>query len=99
MSRMIQIRNVPNEIHSQLKARAGDLDSKRGSQAVKDLADLPITRYPHDPFLSRIWRLRHNVTAWDAVYIAFAEALDATLLTRDERLAAAPGHGAAIELV
>jgi predicted nucleic acid-binding protein len=77
----------------------GDIDSERGQQAVEDLHDLPILRYPYDPFLQRTWELRHNVTAYDAVYIALAEALDATLLTRDERLASAPGHGATIELV
>jgi predicted nucleic acid-binding protein len=78
---------------------AGDIDSERGRQAIEDLNDLPITRYPHDPLLLRIWELRNNVTAYDAAYIALAEALGATLLTRDEKLAASPGHGAAIELV
>ena len=57
-----------------------------------------IARYPHDPFLLRIWELRYNVTAYDAAYIALAEALGATLLTRDERLANASGHRATIEL-
>ena len=56
-------------------------------------------RYPHDLFLRRIWELRDNVTAYDAAYIALAEALDGALLTRDERLASAPGHEATIELV
>ena len=78
---------------------AGNLDSERGQQAVEDLAGLPITRYRHDFFLPRIWELRKNVTAYDAVYVALAEALNATLLTRDERLAGAPGHSATIELV
>ena len=80
-------------------ARVGDIDSERGQQAVDDLADLPIVRYPHDLFLQRIWELRDNVTAYDAAYIALAEALDGALLTRDERLASAPGHEATIELV
>lgn len=80
-------------------ARAGDLDPERGEQAVEDLADLPVARYPHGAFLTRVWGLRDNLTAYDAVYVALAEALDATLLTRDERLASAPGHGARIELV
>jgi predicted nucleic acid-binding protein len=80
-------------------ALAGEIDDERGLQAVEDLNDLPIVRYPHDPLVSRIWELRNNVTAYDAAYIALAEALDATLLTRDEKLAASPGHGAAIELV
>ena len=79
-------------------ALAGEIDAARGQQAVQDLADLPILRYPHDPMLQRVWELRHNITVYDAVYVALAEALDAPLLTRDERLAAAPGHSATIEL-
>jgi predicted nucleic acid-binding protein len=53
--------------------------------------DLPIVRYPHDVLIDRIWQLRHNVTAYDACYIALAEALDAPLLTSDRRLSAASG--------
>jgi predicted nucleic acid-binding protein len=63
------------------------------------LADLPLRRYPHDFLLPRIWDLRNNLTAYDAAYVALAEALDAPLLTRDRRLAAAAGHRAQIELV
>lgn len=72
---------------------------ERGYQALSDLADFHIIRYPHDLFLYRIWELRHNVTAYDAAYLALAESLSAPLLTRDARLAAAPGHQARIELV
>ena len=78
---------------------SGAMTAERGREAVNDLADLPITRYPHDIFLSRIWELRHNVTAYDAVYVALAEALSAPLLTRDVRLASASGHRATIELL
>ena len=77
----------------------GELTSQRGKQALTDLADLPIIRYPHDLFLSRIWALRHNVTAYDAAYLALAESLPAPLITRDVRLAATVGHRATIELV
>jgi predicted nucleic acid-binding protein len=49
--------------------------------------------------LPRIWDLRNNLTAYDAAYVALAEALDMPLLTRDRRLASAPGHRAQIELV
>jgi predicted nucleic acid-binding protein len=80
-------------------ALSGQLDAARGLQAVEDLSDMPVTRYPHDPFLIRIWDLRHNLTAYDAAYIALAEALAAPLVTRDAALAAAAGHRARIELV
>lgn len=80
-------------------AANGDIDSERGLMALTDLADLPLRRYPHDFLLPRIWDLRNNLTAYDATYVALAEALDAPLLTRDRRLAAAAGHRAQIELV
>ena len=73
-------------------------DSERGQEAVNDFVDFPIIRYPHHIFLNRIWELRHNMTAYDAVYVALAESLSAPLLTCDERLAKAPGHEAIIEL-
>jgi len=80
-------------------AAAGTLDSERGRQALADLADLPVRRYPHDFLLPRVWELRNNLTAYDAIYVALAESLDAPLLTRDHRLANAAGHDARIELV
>ena len=80
-------------------ALAGDLDPDRGLQALDDLADFPLTRYPHDLFLPGIWRLRHSVTAYDGAYIALAEALAAPLVTRDARLASAARRYAQIELI
>jgi predicted nucleic acid-binding protein len=80
-------------------AANGDLDDERGRAALADLADLPLRRYPHDFLLPRVWDLRNNLTAYDAVYVALAEVLDAPLLTRDKRLAAAPGHHARVELL
>jgi predicted nucleic acid-binding protein len=77
----------------------GEIEGARGGLALADLADLPLRRYPHDFLLPRIWDLRANLTAYDAAYVALAEALDAPLLTRDRRLAAAAGHRARIELV
>ncbi len=80
-------------------ALSAELDSARGAQALEDLAALPLSRYPHDVLLPRIWELRHNVTAYDAAYIALAEALAAPLVTRDAALAASRGHAARIELL
>lgn len=80
-------------------AAKGEIDDARGRAALDDLADLPLHRYPHDIFLPRIWGLRANVTAYDAAYIALAEALDAPLITRDQRLAATAGHRARVEVV
>jgi predicted nucleic acid-binding protein len=80
-------------------AAGGEIDGARGLAALSDLADFPLRRYPHDFLLPRVWDLRHNLTAYDAIYVALAETLDATLLTRDRRLAAASGHRAQVELV
>jgi predicted nucleic acid-binding protein len=70
----------------------------RADEAVRDLLDLRITRYPHFVLLPRIWQLRHNLSAYAAAYIVLAEKLGAALVTRDARLASASGHAAAIEL-
>lgn len=80
-------------------ATAGEIDGERGRAALEDLADFPLRRYPHDVLLPRVWALRNNLSAYDAVYVALAEALDAPLLSRDQRLAAAAGHQACVELV
>ena len=76
-----------------------DISSERGREAVGDFMDLPIIRYPHEPLLHRIWELRNNCTAYDAAYIALAEALPAVLITCDARLAGSSGHSAEIEVV
>jgi predicted nucleic acid-binding protein len=80
-------------------AAAGEIDGERGRAALADLADFPLRRYPHDFLLPRVWELRGNLTAYDAVYVALAEALDAPLLTRDRRLAAATEHHARVDVV
>src|SRR5437764_14399188 len=79
-------------------AAKGEIDHVRGRAALADLADLPLYRYPHDFLFPRVWDLRNNFTAYDAVYVALAEALDAPLLTRDRRLAGAARHRARVEL-
>ena len=80
-------------------AASGEINPERGRAALADLADFPLRRYPHGFLLPRVWELRNNLTAYDAVYVALAEALDAPLLTRDRRLASAAGHRARVELV
>jgi predicted nucleic acid-binding protein len=80
-------------------AANGEIDGERGGAALDDLAAFPMRRYPHDVLLPRVWELRNNLTAYDAIYVALAEALGAPLLTRDRRLAGAAGHHATIELV
>jgi predicted nucleic acid-binding protein len=65
---------------------------------VGSLRALRIRRYPHASLLDDIWALRRNVSAYDAAYVALARQLDAALVTRDTRLAAAPGLGIEIEL-
>ncbi|MBK7973674.1 MAG: type II toxin-antitoxin system VapC family toxin [Deltaproteobacteria bacterium] len=79
--------------------RDGWLAPRRAAEALADLRDLDVIRYPHHALLARVWELRHNVTAYDAAYLALAEALDAPILSCDARLASAPGHRARVELV
>lgn len=80
-------------------ARAGQIPTQRCREALEDLRGLRLVRYPHNVLLARIWELRDSLTAYDAAYVALAEALDAPLLTRDNRLAAARGHSARVEVV
>ena len=79
--------------------RAGMLDNRRAELAMTDLAALPMHRAAHLALLPRCWELRDNLTTYDAAYVALAEALDATLLTGDRRLAHAAGPTCTIELL
>jgi predicted nucleic acid-binding protein len=72
------------------------VDSHRSEQFLAGLAALPAERYPHTPLLGRIWELRHNFTAYDAAYIALAEATNSILYTSDEKLC--KGHRARVVL-
>jgi predicted nucleic acid-binding protein len=74
------------------------MTAKRATAAVLDLRALPIERVPHTALLERAWALRHNLTPYDAAYVALAEALGAPLLTADRRLARASGPRCAVEL-
>ncbi len=78
--------------------RESAVSAARAGQAIQDLLDLRVTRYPHFVLLPRIWQLRHNLTAYDAAYVALAEELNAALVSRDARLSSASGHAAVIEL-
>jgi len=75
------------------------LSESRAREAIQGLTDFPLTRYPHLVLLPRIWALRADLSAYDAAYVALAEALNAPLVTRDARMGKAPGHGARIEVV
>ncbi|MEN8150435.1 MAG: type II toxin-antitoxin system VapC family toxin [Planctomycetota bacterium] len=74
----------------------GELSARRAFLAIETFTDFRIVRYAHEPMLGRIWELRKNLTAYDAAYVALAEALDAPLLTCDGSLASAPGIRARI---
>lgn len=79
--------------------RASKLTESRAKGALLDLVELPFVRHPHEPLLERIWQLRANLTAYDAVYVALAEALDATLITCDRRLGPAAPPAITVDVV
>ena len=79
--------------------RVGALDPTAANQAVDDLRGWPGRRWSHRDLLGRAWELRDNVRAYDALYVALAEALDAPLLTLDQRLAGAPGLRCSVEVL
>lgn len=93
---LIDIEIVHALRHAVLGSR---LDVARALEALEDFSSLWIIRHPHQPLLARTFALRHNQTAYDAVYVALAELLNAPLITRDRRLAQSSGHRARIEYV
>jgi predicted nucleic acid-binding protein len=70
------------------------MDSHHSGQFLAELATLPVERYAHTPLLGRIWDLRQNFTAYDATYVALAEATNSILYTCDEKLRR--GHRASV---
>ncbi len=69
---------------------SGEIAAQTGERALSALADLDAVRYTHELLLPLIWRLRSNLTAYDAAFVALAAVLDAPLLTLDARMARAP---------
>lgn len=78
-------------------AAGREVTTRRAAEALDDLAGLDIERYGHTPLLGQVWALRRNLTAYDAVYVALAMAIDAPLLTFDDRIARAPGLRVTVE--
>ncbi len=77
----------------------GVVSDPRATGSIRLLDRLPIRRHPAQAVLPRVWALRHNLSAYDAAYVALAEALACPLMTCDARLAGAPGHGAVVRVV
>lgn len=79
--------------------RSGDVSAARAQEALSDFIDLDIRRHAHTTLLDRAWDLRNNLTAYDAMYVSLAEALDVSLVTCDAPLSTAPGHTARVDLI
>ena len=79
--------------------RTGEVSSGRAEEAIADLTDLDLHRHAHLDLLDRAWKLRDNISAYDAMYVALAEAIEAPIITCDSPLAKAPGHCARIEVI
>ena len=77
----------------------GTFDGRHAARTLRHWRQLDVERYPHEPFLDRVWSLRDNVTAHDAVYVALAEALGEPLVTADRKLAGSSGLSIHLELV
>lgn len=76
-----------------------ELTDARAQEAFDDFRSLRMRRYRHATLLPRIWELRQNLTAYDAAYVALAEALRSPLVTCDAGLGRAPGHRARVEVI
>lgn len=99
------VRHAPHlidaEVGSVLRRRtaAGEIESDLASRALQRLGRIVVERYAHGPLAAAAWRLRHNVTFYDALYVALAARLGVPLLTADARLAHAPGLPCDVELI
>jgi predicted nucleic acid-binding protein len=92
---------VDAEVGHVLRRRvaAGDLEADNAEAALMALPALVVERFPHSTLARAAWRLRHNFSYYDALYVALAARLRAPLLTTDKRLAKAPGLPCAVEVI
>jgi predicted nucleic acid-binding protein len=92
---------VDVEVLSALRrlVRTKVINSRRAAEAIDDLAALPIVRHGHVDLVPRAWELRQNLTAYDAIYVALAESLDATVVTCDRAFRDAPVQAARVDLI
>lgn len=79
--------------------RTGEVSAARAADAIADLGELDLRRHPHLDLLGRAWKLRDNISAYEAIYVALAEAINAPVVTCDGPLANAPGHRARIDVI
>jgi len=79
--------------------RRGTVTQARASAALADLAQIELDRHGHQDLLPRVWELRDNLTAYDALYVALAEQLGCALVTLDRRLAGMPGQRVTVEVL
>lgn len=99
--RLVAPELVDLEVASVLRrlVATGSLAEQRAVAALDDLMDLPLMRVGHRRLLHRCWKLRANLTVYDAAYVAAAEVLSVPLLTADGRMAEAPGIRCAVEVL
>ncbi|HEX4752250.1 MAG TPA: type II toxin-antitoxin system VapC family toxin [Solirubrobacterales bacterium] len=88
---------VGNALRRQVRAK--EISASKAGEALEDLLEMRLQRVPHRNLVDRAWRLRDNISFYDALYVALAEGLGAPLLTLDKKLARVPGVRAEIELV
>jgi len=79
--------------------RSREVSIDRAAEALADLVDLDLRRHIHVDLLDRVWELRANLTSYDAVYVALAEAIGGPLVTCDKSLGSSPGHAVRIDVI